>query len=177
MRPPSASEWIDCKRKDGTQLPIYRCNQYRSALGLGPHPDTDSLNATAPSPDRKELTTRPKNSENNPPLVLVGPGTEFAGIMTVLGIVMPDGCDCKKTMFKMNEYGVQGCKDHYDKIVNKIKDNLKSWGWDDKLKNWKAGGWNYVKHPELWRWVNPINPIPGLLRLAIHLAEKKGTAS
>lgn len=167
---PTRYRW--CRNEFGDTA---RSNRWRHGQGLRPIGD----NATAPVSDRKENSSAkkiPKKSESKPPLVLVGPGTELAAVLDILGIKMPDGCDCKKTMLKMNEYGVQGCREKFDEIVQKIKDNQERWGWKDKLGNWRAAGWNYMKHRELWRWVNPLNPIPGLVRFAIHLTETKGTA-
>lgn len=36
MPPPCKREWIDCRRFDGTPLPIGRCNRYREVFGLPP---------------------------------------------------------------------------------------------------------------------------------------------
>lgn len=160
---PTLQEWIDCKG-----LPVAKCNEYRQLRGQPLLEDNGTKAGSVYKNPRKS-----KEKQENPPLVLEGPGTEFAGLMSLLGINMSNDCGCKKYMFQMNEWGVEGCKQRYDEIVATIKEKSTSWGWGTQMLNWAKAGFAYLTNPEIRNRVNYKDPIPDLVTWAIELAEQK----
>lgn len=51
----SRTEWTQCKRKDGTILPIHQCNRRRELWGLPPLPTPQSTNVPARTPVHKKI--------------------------------------------------------------------------------------------------------------------------
>lgn len=54
----------------------------------------------------------------------LGPGTELKYLIGLLGFSI-GGCDCASTVKKMNRWGVEGCREHLDWIVEKLEANAK----------------------------------------------------
>ena len=98
-----------------------------------------------------------------------GPGTEFAKVTAELGITAPENCSCKALMVQMDMWGVSGCRQRKDEIVQKIKANAGKWGWSDKLANYPRAAWNSLV-TGLALKINPLDPIPGLVEVAIQRA-------
>lgn len=167
------SQWIECP----AGLPIETCNVFRRRRGLDLLDDArntipGSANAIVLRSDRGEK----KNSAIiSKILVLQGVGTEYAGLMLLLGITMGNNCTCKALMFEMNAMGVKKCREQFDSLVQKIKDNKDAWGWGKRMLSWASAGWNYAINKELRKRIDPRDPIPDLLRYAIELADRKGT--
>lgn len=141
-------------------------------------PHYDALNTIgtrlAPNSEKKSNCAKnPKKISDGVPLVLEGPGTELAAVLHLLGVRMKENCGCKKMMFQMNAWGLDECQKRFDEIVKTIQDKAKGWGWEEQMTAWTSAGWNYLKHPQIWAWVNPLDPIPGLVKFAFHLWEQK----
>lgn len=63
-----------------------------------------------------------------------GPGTELIGIMKELGIEAKPNCSCKATAAKMDAWGIDGCEQHRDWIVQQIEANAAKWSWIEVLQ-------------------------------------------
>lgn len=99
-----------------------------------------------------------------------GPGTEMKGILSSLHIHPSESCDCNGKANKMDEWGVEGCREHFDEIVGWMKEGAPKWNWSDKLK---AATLAVVTG--LAFKLNPADPFPGIIEEAIRLAELKET--
>lgn len=160
-----------------SELPEWKRYAYRERHGISNAslPPLPPPNAIELRTDRGEKRKSGKSSKkvDGIPLVLEGPGTELAAILHLLGIRMKENCGCKKMMFQMNAWGLEECQKRFDEIVKTIQDKAKDWGWGEQMTAWTSAGWNYLKHPEIWRWVSPLDPVPGLVKFAFHLWEQK----
>jgi len=122
------------------------------------------------------LTVLSKNEADRPakPIQLWppgrGPGTEFKKMAKELEITMPNNCTCNALMVQMDVWGVAGCRDNREKIIEQIKANADKWGWTQKLANYAKAGFNAVWSGLVFK-LNPLDPIPGMVDVAIDRAE------
>lgn len=132
------------------------------------------------------LTLLSKNPEDKPehPVYLwppkFGPGTNLMSLLKSVGIEDRPQCDCKAYAQKMDRWAIRGCEARFHDIVLHIQANAKKWGWDgitSLLKgakeeghlttlDWLKVGWKSLTTGILFQ-VNPLDPFPGLVRLAI----------
>lgn len=99
-----------------------------------------------------------------------GVGTELYKINIDLGIRQVPGCGCIQLQNHMDLIGPDGCEEHFDKLVAEMKAKSPGWGW-------KYVGIVYnALTSGLYKEVSPMDPIPGLLRLAIDRARGKAAA-
>lgn len=63
-----------------------------------------------------------------------GPGTELLAITSELGIVAKPNCSCKATAAKMDSWGIEGCEQNRDWIVQQMEANAAKWSWLEKLQ-------------------------------------------
>ncbi len=104
-----------------------------------------------------------------------GPGTELKAILADLGVEPSPSCDCNAKARKMDDWGVAGCKQNRDQIVEWMREGQTRWGWKEKL----TAAANAVKIGLAFK-LNPLDPFPSLVDEAISRAEEKqaqGTAS
>lgn len=97
-----------------------------------------------------------------------GPGTELKAVLATLGINPAPSCDCHARAVQMDEWGVQGCRQHSEQILAWLREGQSRWGWKDKLT---AAGRAVVNRLALK--LNPLDPFPGLVEEAIRRAEEK----
>jgi len=98
-----------------------------------------------------------------------GPGTELKAILSSVGIDPSAGCDCNAKALQMDLWGSSGCQEHFDEIVNWMREGEERWGWKDK---WEAAAKLLVKDPVLAFSLNPKDPFPGLVKASIKRARK-----
>lgn len=72
------------------------------------------------------------------PVPDVGPGKELKLLLAAIGITTQTGCDCNKKAAQMNQWGVEGCRQHRDEIAGWLRDNAAKRGWMDKFQ---AAAW------------------------------------
>lgn len=96
-----------------------------------------------------------------------GPGTELKKILAGIGITASESCDCNAKARQMDVWGVDGCNENFDVIVNWLREGADRWGWKSKLS---AGFSLLMKDPLLAIKINPIDPYPALVREAIRRA-------
>jgi hypothetical protein len=53
----------------------------------------------------------------------LGVGDVLTGIMKELGIREKENCSCKSTAAKMNQWGVEGCEQNREWIVQQLESN------------------------------------------------------
>lgn len=58
-----------------------------------------------------------------------GPGTELKKIIEQLGVSEFRDCGCLAMVRKMNKWGIDGCREHRQEIIDKLKANAKEYGW------------------------------------------------
>lgn len=63
-----------------------------------------------------------------------GPGTELLAITSELGIASKPNCSCKATAAKMDAWGIDGCEQNREWIVQQIEANAAKWSWLEKLQ-------------------------------------------
>lgn len=101
-----------------------------------------------------------------------GPGTELKKILDGLGIQAPENCGCRATMRAMDDLGVDGCRDQFEMIVAKIRENADKWGWGklSGLAKMPRAGVRALLSGLAFK-INPLDPIPGVVEQAIRAAE------
>lgn len=100
-----------------------------------------------------------------------GPGRELKLMLNSLGITPGTTCDCNERMTAMNDWGVDGCLQNRDTIIEWLKSGQVRWGWRDKMQ---AAAMAVVTG--LAFKLNPIDPFPGLVDECIRLAKEKADA-
>jgi hypothetical protein len=63
-----------------------------------------------------------------------GPGTELQKILKTLGINPKPSCDCNGKAAQMDYWGVAGCRENRDTIVEWMRAGQDKWGWTAKLR-------------------------------------------
>lgn len=114
-----------------------------------------------------------------------GPGTELALILKDLGIELQVGCDCRKKMGQMNEWGSTKCRENLAEILGWMHESKARWGIEAGLQadgvsekialltkgitSWE--GWKIGLKMILG---GTIDPIEVMVKMAISRAEAKG---
>lgn len=130
---------------------------------------------------REPLT--PPSQEIRPWPIGYGPGTELKAILASIGINPSVHCSCNARMRQMDEWGIEGCEEHFDTIIGWLEEKAAEWGWvkaaeaaapnentlsvTDKL----AIGWKSLMTGLAFK-IDWSNPYPGLVREAIKRAQK-----
>lgn len=91
-----------------------------------------------------------------------GPGTELTAIFAELGIKPKASCGCKAKARQMDSWGIEGCREHREEILEWMKDAYES----SSLAEWMAAGASAF-------WQRKPKTLAGLLDLAIERAEAK----
>lgn len=95
------------------------------------------------------------------------PGAELAALLAELDI-QEEGCGCKKFARKMNRWGVAGCREHRQEIVDRLKEKAGKRDWGTKV-------WAAVRVVATGAtWLNPLDIYGSLADEAIRRAEAKG---
>jgi len=116
-----------------------------------------------------------------------GPGTELKSILGSIGINPGPTCDCNRKMREMDDWGITGCEEHLDEIVEHIKKKAEAWGWnldiskkveiDESIKKFSFSeklsiGWKSITTGLVFQ-INWLDPFPGLIQEAIKRAKDK----
>lgn len=81
-------------------------------------------------------------------------------------------CDCNKRAAQMNEWGIAGCREHFQEIVGWMREGQHEWGWQDKL----AAAGRAVKTGLAFQ-INWLDPFPSIIEQAIEAAERRTNAA
>jgi hypothetical protein len=136
--------------------------QYRSLWDKLPVP---ALQAHA-APQRPEVAAAMQAPM--PPAPTAGPGTELMELLKSLGIQESPGCACNAKARQMNAWGVAGCKERRDEIVQWLRDGQQLFGWKEKL----TAAANAARTGLAFH-LNWLDPIPGMFEEALRRAEGK----
>jgi hypothetical protein len=118
------------------------------------------------------LTVLSRDERDRPPSPVrlwpanAGPGTEMKKILGSLGVNPSPTCDCNAFAVRMDEWGVEGCREHFDEIVEQLQKHHGRWGWAAHIKAAALA----VKTGLAFK-LDPLNPFPSLVREAINRAE------
>jgi len=143
-------------------------------------------------PHQYGITLLGRTPRQRPPLPVFpwpigfGPGTELKKMLVSVGIQSSPTCDCNAKMHIMDGWGVQGCRDNRDTIIQWLTTNAERWGWltpsgatvsqeDPDIKKLStieklAIGWRSIRTGIAFQ-VNWMDPFPGLVDEAIRRAE------
>jgi hypothetical protein len=97
-----------------------------------------------------------------------GPGTELKNILAEIGLSQSEGCPCKSREKKMNRWGLEKCKEKRGEIEQWLREDSTKVGWGTKMK----ASLRAVATGIAFK-VNPIDPAPGLLDLALSRWQEK----
>lgn len=120
-----------------------------------------------------------------------GPGTELKAMLAEIGINPSSNCSCNANARRMDELGVDGCREHFNEFVQVVRENAERWGWQKPTSNRAehfagsqdkqmtlaeklAVGWRSVMSGVAFK-VNWLDPYPGLIEEAIRRADAKKT--
>jgi hypothetical protein len=95
-----------------------------------------------------------------------GPGTELKKILESLGIQSSPTCDCRSKASQMDLWGVEGCRENRETIIEWMRAGQGRWGWKDKL----AASAKAVTSGLAFK-LNPLDLFPSLIDEAIRRAE------
>lgn len=91
------------------------------------------------------------------------PGTHLTKILESIGIFSTPICPCKAYANQMDVWGVVGCEERFDEIVQHLKDNQDQWKWSDVLTAVRKA----VTTGLFLKISNPLDPFPSLVREAL----------
>lgn len=104
----------------------------------------------------------------NVPADVIGPGTETKAMLLSIGIREKPACGCEDYAQQMDEWGVAGCREHFDEIVQRFRSLQAEYGWGDKLKAASLAAMTGLAFRLNW-----LDPFPSLVEEAIRRAERK----
>jgi len=96
-----------------------------------------------------------------------GPGTELKNLLASIGLT-PQGCNCNSRVQQMNKWGIEGCRQNREAIINWLREEEKKRGWGEKLK---AGVLTITTG--LVASISPTDSLGSLVDLAIQRAEDR----
>lgn len=100
----------------------------------------------------------------------MGPGTEMKKLLISIGITIHLGCRCKEMMKNMDVWGVEGCKQKKDQIIMVMEESAELYSWKDYVVAATLSA--LVLNVQVIGFkINPLNPFPGLVDIAIYRAE------
>lgn len=92
-----------------------------------------------------------------------GPGRELELLLKSKGANPDDACGCESLRDEMNRLGVDGCRELFDDLSERLRKTIAKTGWGQ----WFKVAASSVAQLEFY---NPSDPAPGLIREAIRRA-------
>lgn len=99
-----------------------------------------------------------------------GPGTELKAILASCGVWPDKACTCNSFAKRMDAWGPEKCRANRNYIIEWVKAQQRKRGWTQTL----TAGLGALVNGVAFK-VNPLDPVPSLVDLAIERAEKKRT--
>lgn len=97
-----------------------------------------------------------------------GPGTELGKILATIGVKDKPSCDCTAKRNQMDRWGVSGCREHRDTILQWMREGSERWGYGERLRAAAA-----AVVTGLAFHINWADPFPDLIDMAIATEEKR----
>jgi hypothetical protein len=118
-----------------------------------------------------QITANPPKSHTVPAgaelvsglVVVTGPGSHLKEVIAGLGLSAWEGCRCEAAAHQMNVWGVEGCKEHRQEIIEWLKEAYRRLSWKDCL----------TAAVSAFPFVSLLDPIGSLVDEAIRRAEKE----
>lgn len=108
--------------------------------------------------------------QRTPTPLIDGVGDCFAKITHALGIDPKEdkGCECVLLQTRMNLMGILGCRHEFDKLADELREKTKHY---TLIEKFRAATKAVTTGLVVRGVINPLDPISGLLRIAIKQAE------
>lgn len=113
--------------------------------------------------ERKEFGQKPDTTD--------GVGSEVSAILSSLGIAAESCGGCREMIRRMNAWGVEGCREHRDEILARLREKTAESAWGLKLKAAAIALVNGLAFKLDW-----LDPSPGILDEAIRRFESRSNA-
>lgn len=136
----------------------YRCKHCPRKVRLQPSIDPSTVKAKCNSKVQPYTEPPPPDSV----------GTEFMLLTQELGLRDKAGCNCAALRVEMNKLGIDGCKQHRDRLIGELRANAEKYGIGEK-----AIAAARAVTSGLAARINWIDPLPGLFDEAIRRAQVK----
>ena len=148
----------------------YRCQDcHRAQYSRFP---AERVHVRCKSPPANIIAAPPTPPPSLPsPPAACGPGCQAKRILDSLHIPPLAGCDCAGYARRMDEWGVDGCREHFAEIVERFRSYASKYDWGTKLRAAALA----VKTGLAIR-LNPLDPAPGIVQEAIRRAEEEKAA-
>lgn len=90
--------------------------------------------AERPVPKVNRVAARARMTASGKPLPADGPGTELTLLLKSYGVEATTSCPCKAYARRMNAWGVVGCREHRQEIVDWLKTHREQSSWRTQLR-------------------------------------------
>lgn len=152
--------------RDGRPHPSREASdEFRGRYGLAPLSDDPQVRALQLAEEGDVAVVATPNPAWNL-IPATGPGRELEAIFEQLEIPYKESCGCAAYARQMDLWGVAGCREHFDEIVERLRMNAEKYTlWEQ----FKAAG--RALQTGLAFHLNPLDPFPGLVKEAIRRAE------
>lgn len=100
---------------------------------------------------------------NEPRKILIGPGSNLLQLTSDLEMKPTSTCDCVSRAKQMDEWGVDGCREHHGEIIGWLKESFKEVSWADTFRGYRKA--------KKTKWFRTFAPFESILDEAIRRAE------
>jgi len=152
--------------RDGRAHPTREASdEFRARYGLAPLSDDPQVRASQLAEEGDVAVVATPNPTWNA-IPATGPGRELEEIFEQMEIAYRESCGCAAYARQMDLWGVAGCTEHFDEIVERLRTNAAKYSlWEQFKAAGRALQSGLVFH------LNPLDPFPGLVNEAIRRAE------
>ena len=164
MAKASHREWIEGVTANGVLLPIEDVNIYRGRRGL---PPKERIASADESRENQPRTARP------PIAMSRGVGAHLKLLLKEFGVnsdLCGEGCGSFAAM--MDGWGIEGCRDNREAILERLRQRYKETSWKTALN----AAFQSVVTGNVWG-MDVLNPIEWLVDEAIRRAEQEVSES
>lgn len=149
------SEWLEGRTRYGLLLPLGKVNEYRARHGIAPKQQDPEYAA--------------------PRIIQPPPSTRFArGVGTHLKLLLKElgvnsdlcGEGCGSFAAQMDEWGIEGCKQNREAILERLRQRYKETSWKTSLN----AAWQTVISGKVFD-MNILHPLEWLVDEAVRRAE------
>jgi len=152
--------------RDGRPDPTREATDgFRTQYGLIPLSDDPQVRAAQLAEEADVAAVAISNPAWNV-IPATGPGRELEQIFEQLEIPYKESCGCAAYARQMDLWGVAGCFEHFDEIVERLRTNAEKYTlWEQFNAAGRALQTGLAFH------LNPLDPFPGLVSEAIRRAK------